>query len=105
MFAGLTRDPGIVLQRPQGAFYMIVKMAGVADSDDFAAWLLSDFSLDGETVMVAPAGGFYATAGVGKDEIRMAYVLGAPKIERAMEVFLAGLARYRSLPRAAGKGR
>ena len=105
MFAGLTHDPGIVLQRPRGAFYMIVKMAGVADSDDFAAWLLSDFSLDGETVMVAPAGGFYATAGAGKDEVRMAYVLGAPKIERAMEVFLAGLARYRSLPRAAGKGR
>jgi aspartate aminotransferase len=105
MFAGLTRDPGIVLQRPRGAFYMIVKMAGVADSDDFAAWLLSDFSLDGETVMVAPAGGFYATAGAGKDEVRMAYVLEAAKIERAMEVFLAGLSRYRSLPHAAGKGR
>ena len=45
-------DPGIVLRRPAGAFYMIVKMAGVKDSDDFARWLLDDFTLDGETVMV-----------------------------------------------------
>jgi aspartate aminotransferase len=88
-----------VLRRPQGAFYMIVKMAGIADSDDFAAWLLSDFQLDGETVMVAPAGGFYATPGAGKDEVRMAYVLEAARIERAMTVFRAGLERYRGLKR------
>jgi aspartate aminotransferase len=99
MYDGLTRDPGIVLRRPQGAFYMIVKMAGIADSDDFAAWLLSDFQLDGETVMVAPAGGFYATPGAGKDEVRMAYVLEAARIERAMTVFRAGLERYRGLKR------
>lgn len=96
MYEGLTRDPGIVLRKPDGAFYMIVKMAGVADSDDFARFLLEDFDLDGETVMVAPAGGFYATPGAGTDEVRMAYVLTAPKIERAIEVFLAGLARYRA---------
>lgn len=95
MFEGLTRDPGIVLRKPAGAFYMIVKMAGVADSDDFARFLLEDFQLDGETVMVAPAGGFYATPGAGTDEVRMAYVLEAPKIERAMQVFVAGLERYR----------
>lgn len=95
MFETLTRDPGIVLRKPRGAFYVIVKMAGVADSDDFAAWLLSDFHLDGETVMVAPAGGFYATPGAGRDEVRMAYVLGVDKLERALRVFLAGLAAYR----------
>lgn len=96
MFEALTTDPDIVLRKPAGAFYMIVKMAGVADSDDFARFLLEDFHLDGETVMVAPAGGFYATPGAGTDEVRMAYVLETPKIARAMQVFLAGLERYRT---------
>jgi len=96
-YDALTAHPGIVLRRPQGAFYMIVKMAGIVDSDDFAAWMLADFELGGETVMVAPAGGFYATSGAGKDEVRMAYVLGVDKLRRAMEVFLAGLERYRAL--------
>jgi aspartate aminotransferase len=101
MFELLTQDPDIVLRRPRGAFYMIVKMAGVEDSDAFAAWLLAEHTLDGETVMVAPAGGFYASAGAGKDEVRMAYVLEVPKLERAMKVFLAGLERYRALRPAA----
>ncbi len=96
MYDALTADPGIVLKRPRGAFYMIVKMAGVEDSDDFARWLLEEFSLAGDTVMVAPAGGFYATPGAGRDEVRMAYVLEVAKLERAMEVFLAGLERYRA---------
>ncbi|HUK12475.1 MAG TPA: aminotransferase class I/II-fold pyridoxal phosphate-dependent enzyme, partial [Thermoanaerobaculaceae bacterium] len=105
-FAALTRDPSIVLRQPRGAFYMIVKMAGVEDSDDFAAWLLSDFAADGETVMVAPAGGFYATPGAGKDEVRLAYVLEAPKLERAAALLLAGLERYRALrPAVAATGR
>jgi aspartate aminotransferase len=97
MYEALTRDPGIVLRRPRGAFYMIVKMGGIGDSDAFSRWLLSDFSLGGETVMVAPADGFYATAGAGKDEVRMAYVLGVPRLKRAMEVFLEGLQRYRAV--------
>lgn len=97
MFETLTRDPGIVLRRPRGAFYMIVKIAGVHDSDDFAAWLLTDHQVDGETVLVAPAGGFYATAGLGRDEIRIAYVLEPAKLERAGRILLEGLARYREL--------
>jgi aspartate aminotransferase len=101
MFEALTRDPGIVLKRPRGAFYMIVKMAGVDDSDDFARWLLEEHQVGGETVLVAPAGGFYATAGAGADEVRMAYVLEAPKLERAMVVFRAGLERYRTVRHAA----
>jgi aspartate aminotransferase len=101
MYEALTRDPGIVLKRPRGAFYMIVKMAGVEDSDDLARWLLEEHRVDGETVLVAPAGGFYATPGAGGDEVRMAYVLEAAKLERAMEVFLAGLERYRALRHAA----
>jgi len=97
MFEALTQAPGIVLKLPRGAFYMIVKMAGVADSDDFARWLLAEHQLDGETVMVAPAGGFYATPGAGADEIRIAYVLEVPKLERALKTFLVGLERYRAL--------
>ncbi len=97
LFEALTRDPGIVLRRPRGAFYMIVKMAGVDDSDAFAEWLLTDHAVDGQTVLVAPAGGFYATAGAGRDEVRMAYVLEVPKLEQAAAVFLAGLERYRAL--------
>jgi aspartate aminotransferase len=101
MFEALTRDSGIVLRKPRGAFYMIVKMAGIQDADDFAAWLLTDFQLDGETVMVAPAAGFYATPGAGRDEVRMAYVLEGDKLARAMTVFLAGLERYRQRPQPA----
>jgi aspartate aminotransferase len=101
MYDALTRDPGIILKRPRGAFYMIVKMAGVEDSDDFARWLLEEFHDGRDTVMVAPAGGFYATPGAGKDEVRMAYVLEVGKLERAMEVFLAGLQRYRAAKPAA----
>ena len=97
MFGTLTRAEGIVLKQPRGAFYMIVKMGGVEDSDDFARWLLTEHQLAGETVLIAPAGGFYATPGAGNDEVRMAYVLEVPKLERAMEVFLAGLERYRTL--------
>ncbi|MGC8917585.1 MAG: pyridoxal phosphate-dependent aminotransferase [Thermoanaerobaculum sp.] len=101
LYDKLTAAPGIVLRKPRGAFYMIVKMAGIDDADAFAAWLLSDFRLDGETVMVAPASGFYATPGAGQDEVRIAYVLEVPKLERAAEVFLAGLEEYRSLALAA----
>jgi aspartate aminotransferase len=101
MYEALTRDQGIVLKRPRGAFYMIVKMAGVVDSDDLARWLLEEHSLEGETILVAPAGGFYATPGAGGDEVRMAYVLEVPKLERAMAVFLVGLGRYRVLRHAA----
>ena len=103
LFEALTRDPGILLRQPRGAFYMIVKMAGVEDSDVFAEWLLTDHAVDSQTVLVAPAGGFYATAGAGKDEVRMAYVLEVPKLERAAAVFLAGLERYRSLRPAAAR--
>lgn len=100
LFARLTEDPTIILRKPRGAFYMIVKILGVEDSNDFAAWLLTDFALDGETVMVAPASGFYATPGLGQDEVRIAYVLETEKLERAAQIFLQGLKSYRVLKRA-----
>lgn len=104
LFEKLTAAPGIILRKPRGAFYMIVKMEGIEDADEFAAWLLRDFSLDGETVMVAPASGFYASPGAGRDEVRIAYVLEVPKLERAAEVFLAGLEQFRTATANAASG-
>ena len=94
LFEGLTRIPGLFLRKPEGAFYFVARLP-VADAEDFARWLLSDFSLDGATVMVAPAAGFYATPGAGRDEVRIAYVLKRQDLEQAVEVFAAGLAAYR----------
>ena len=96
LLAGLTRDPEVVLRKPDGAFYMIVKLP-LSDTDDFARWLLTDWSVDGETVMVAPGDGFYATPGFGHNEVRVAYVLEAPKLERAARILVSGMERYRQL--------
>src|SRR4029077_11820980 len=74
LFQGLQEIPGVFLRKPEGAFYFIARLP-VEDSDAFATWLLSDFQLDGATVMVPPANGFYATPGLGMNEVRIAYVL------------------------------
>lgn len=78
---------------PEGAFYMIVRLP-IDDSDAFARFLLTDFSENNETVMVAPATGFYATPGKGKKEIRLAYVLEEKKLERAVELLGKALIAY-----------
>jgi aspartate aminotransferase len=96
LYEGLKSMAGVVAYKPQGAFYITVKLP-IKDSDHFVTWMLTEFSLDGETVMVAPASGFYATPGKGMDEVRMAYVLEVGKIKRALEVLRAGLAKYKSL--------
>ena len=84
---------GVLSRRPEGAFYCCAKLP-VEDANAFAIFLLQDFALDGETVMVAPLDGFYATPGLGRDEIRLAYVLAVPRLERAMRVLAAALAAY-----------
>jgi aspartate aminotransferase len=89
----LSAVPGVLLRKPEGAFYVCVKLP-VDDSNGFAEFLLRDFSLEGETVAVAPADGFYATPGLGRDEVRLAYVLEQAKLERAMRCFAAALAAY-----------
>ena len=66
----------------------------VDDADRFAGWMLSDFSHEGETTFVAPGNGFYATPGAGAREVRLAYVLGAERMKRAVEVLGAGLGAY-----------
>ncbi|MBI5709779.1 MAG: pyridoxal phosphate-dependent aminotransferase [Candidatus Eisenbacteria bacterium] len=85
--------PGVLARRPEGAFYLSPRLP-VDDANGFAEFLLRDFALDGETVMVAPLDGFYATPGLGRDEVRIAYVLEETKLRRAMEVFTAALAAY-----------
>lgn len=93
---GLKDIPGIVMCRPQGAFYIIVKLP-IKDSEHFVQWMLTDFNLDRETVMVAPGQGFYSTPGKGRDEVRIAYVLKEQDLRRAITVFKAGLNRYLTL--------
>lgn len=78
---------------PEGAFYLIAELP-VDDAEKFAIWLLSDFNLDGETLMVAPAQGFYATPEIGKRQVRLAYVLTRDKLERAVRILKEALDAY-----------
>lgn len=96
LFEGLSEIPGIVMDKPQGAFYIIVQLP-IKDSEHFVRWMLTDFRLDNETVMVAPAQGFYSTPGKGTDEVRIAYVLKESDMKRAIEIFKAGLDKYQAL--------
>ena len=89
----LANIPGVVARKPEGAFYICARLPG-DDSNAFAIFLLRDFHVDGETVMVAPLDGFYATPGLGRDEVRLAYVLEQDKLRRAMNVLEAALVAY-----------
>ncbi|MEY8019654.1 pyridoxal phosphate-dependent aminotransferase [Muriicola sp. SD30] len=89
----LSKIEGLKIARPQGAFYCIVELP-VADADDFAQWLLEKFELNGQTVMVAPAAGFYATEGLGKNQIRIAYVLEKKQLIKAVEILREALKKY-----------
>lgn len=95
VYESLKKIPGIFCQKPEGAFYLICKLP-VEDTNDFLIWMLKEFEDEGETVMAAPADGFYATEGLGKDEIRIAYVLEPEKLQRAIEILGKGLERYNS---------
>ena len=96
LYEGLKDIPGIVIQKPQGAFYIIVRLP-VKDAEHFVLWMLRDFHFEKETVMVAPAQGFYCTPGKGKDEVRIAYVLKEQDLRRAIVVFKEGLNKYLSI--------
>ena len=96
LYEGLRSIPGVVAYKPQGAFYITVKLP-IKDSEHFVVWMLTEFNLEGQTVMVAPAQGFYATLGKGMDEVRIAYVLKEVDLRRAIEVLRAGLEKYKTL--------
>jgi aspartate aminotransferase len=93
LFEGLTSIPGAFLLKPEGAFYCVARLP-VSDADDFAAWLLRDFEDNGETIMVAPASGFYATE-LGKSEVRIAYVLNERDLRRSVAILRVALSRYK----------
>ena len=91
--AGLAKIPGLVSSQPKGAFYVMVKFP-VDDAEKFAIWLLQDFDVNGETVMIAPGNGFYATPGKGVDEARLAYVLKSEDLEKALALLAAAVKQY-----------
>lgn len=90
----LEKIEGIKVAKPKGAFYCIVELP-IKNSDAFAQWLLEDFDIDGETVMVAPAAGFYSTPGVGLNQIRIAYVLQKESLVRAVYILKEALKVYK----------
>lgn len=93
VFDAISRIDGVVCKKPEGAFYIVAKLP-IADAEDFVIWLLNDFNIDNETVMAAPAEGFYATPGLGKNELRLAYILNKEDLSKAMNIFSRGLAEY-----------
>ena len=94
LIAELEKIEGIKIAKPQGAFYCIAELP-IKDADHFAQWLLEDFNMDNETVMVAPAAGFYATEGLGKNQIRIAYVLDQKSLKRAVRILKEALKNYK----------
>jgi aspartate aminotransferase len=93
LISELKKIDGVKVATPKGAFYCIAELP-VANADNFAQWLLEDFNLNGETIMVAPAAGFYSTPGVGLNQIRIAYVLKKEDLINAANILKAALAEY-----------
>jgi aspartate aminotransferase len=93
LVAALNKIEGVFCPNPGGAFYAMAKLP-IDDSDKFCQWLLEDFSFEGATVMMAPATGFYATKGLGKNEVRLAYVLNETDIAHAVKCLEAALKVY-----------
>ncbi len=93
MVNALNQMPGVYCPLPRGAFYTVVKLP-IDDADRFAQWLLEDFNYKNQTVMVAPATGFYFTPGAGKNELRVAYVLKIDDLRNAMETLAEALKVY-----------
>jgi aspartate aminotransferase len=90
---GLNRIPGVYSPIPMGAFYTVARLP-IDDSDKFCAWLLSDFEYEGQTVMMAPASGFYTMNDVGRNEVRLAYVLKKEDLAKALFVLRKALEVY-----------
>ena len=91
----LQKIEGVKVSSPKGAFYCVVALP-VANADDFAKWLLQDFNDNNETVMIAPASGFYSTQGAGANQVRIAYVLKKEDLIRAVEIIKIALNQYKS---------
>ena len=93
MVNALNEIDGVQVAMPKGAFYCIAKLP-VANAEDFAKWLLEEYDLNGETVMVAPAAGFYSTPGIGLNEVRLAYVLNKEDLIKSAKIIKEALKVY-----------
>jgi aspartate aminotransferase len=93
MVEALNKIPGVYCPKPKGAFYTVVKLP-VDDADKFSQWLLEEFEYKNQTVMLAPASGFYSTPGSGRNEVRIAYVLKIEDLKLAMETLAHALNAY-----------
>jgi aspartate aminotransferase len=93
LISELEKIDGVTVANPKGAFYCVAQLP-VKDSDHFAQWLLEVFNLNNETVMVAPASGFYSTPGAGKNQVRIAYVLNKADLIRSVKILAAALKQY-----------
>lgn len=93
VYNALKNMDGVVCEKPTGAFYVIAKLP-VDNSEKFIKWLLSDFSINGETIMMAPADGFYATKGLGIDEVRISYCIKQEDLKKAMHILESALIEY-----------
>ncbi len=96
VYRRLSKIDGVSCYLPQGAFYCFAKFP-IEDAEHFCQWLLEEFDHNGETVMLSPGSGFYATDGLGKDEVRIAFVLNQKKLEKAMDCLETGLDQYQSI--------
>ena len=93
VFEELDKMDDVVALKPNGAFYTVIKLP-VIDANDFSIWLLKEFRLNNETIMLAPADGFYASPDKGKDEVRLAFVLNTEDMKKSMRILKEALAQY-----------
>ena len=97
LYEELMKADGVICEKPMGAFYIVAKLP-VENAEDFVAWTLKEFRRDNETVMCTPAEGFYSTPGLGKNEVRLAYVLKEEDLRRAGQLLKEALEEYAKLP-------
>ena len=100
LYTELMKADGVICQKPMGAFYIVAKLP-VKNAEDFVAWMLKEFRRNNETVMCTPAEGFYSTPGLGKNEIRLAYVLKEDDLKRAGQLLREALEEYSQLEKNA----
>ena len=93
VYDGLKKIPGVTFYKPEGAFYIVIGLP-LRDADHFARWLIEEYELNGETVLLAPAAGFYATPNKGANEVRLAFMLNANDLQRSLDILQAALDRY-----------
>ena len=93
LYSELMKVEGVICKKPTGAFYILAKLP-IENAEDFVIWMLNEFDVDGETVLACPAEGFYGTEGLGKSEIRLAYILNEHDLKKAANILKEGLEKY-----------